>query len=41
LRDLINTGEVAAFMDDVIVRTKKEERYDKIVKKVLRKMTSM
>jgi len=38
LRDLINTGEVAAFMDDVLVGTEEEEEHDKIVEKVLRRM---
>jgi len=38
LRDLINTGEVAAFMDDVLVRTEKEEKHNKIVKEVLKRM---
>jgi len=38
LRDLINTGEVAVFMDNVLVGTEKEEKHDKIVKKVLRRM---
>jgi len=38
LRDLINTGEVAAFMDDVLVGTEKEEKHDKIVEEVLRRM---
>jgi len=38
LRDLINTGEVAAFIDNVLVETEEEERYDKIVKEVLRRM---
>ena len=38
LRDLINTGKVAAFMDDVLVRTEKEEKHDKIVEEVLRRM---
>jgi len=31
LRDLINTGEVAAFMDNVLVGTEEEEKHDKIV----------
>ena len=31
LRDLINTGEVAAFMDDVLVGTEEEEKHDGIV----------
>jgi len=38
LRDLINTGEVAVFMDNVLVGTEKEEKHDEIVKKVLRRM---
>jgi len=37
LRNLINTGEVASFMDDVSVETEEEE-YNKIVKEVLRKL---
>jgi len=38
LRDLINTGEVAAFMDNVLVETEEEEKHDKIVEEVLRRM---
>jgi len=38
LRDLINTGEVAVFMDNILVGTEKEERHDKIVEEVLRRM---
>jgi len=39
LRDLINTGEIAAFMDDILVGTEEEEeKYNKIVEKVLRRM---
>jgi len=38
LRDLINTGEVVVFMDDVLVETKEEEKHNKIVKEVLRRM---
>jgi len=38
LRDLINTGEVAAFMDDVLVGTEEEEKHDEIVEEVLRRM---
>jgi len=39
LRDLINTGEVAVFMDDVLVGTEEEEKkYDKIVEEVLRRI---
>ena len=38
LRDPINIGEVATFMDDVLVETEEEERHDKIVEKVLRRI---
>jgi len=38
LRDLINTREVAAFMDNVLVGTEKEEKHDEIVEEVLRRM---
>jgi len=38
LRDLINTGEVTVFMDDILVGTEEEEKYDEIVEEVLRKM---
>jgi len=38
LRDLINTGEVAVFMDNVLVGTKNEKQHNKIVEEVLKKM---
>ena len=38
LRDLINTGKVAVFIDDVIVGTKTEEGYDEIVTEVIRRL---
>jgi len=38
LRDLINEGKVAAFVDDVLVETEEEEGYDEIVEKVLRQL---
>ena len=38
LRDLINKGKVAAFVDDVLVGTEIEERHDKIVKEILREL---
>ena len=38
LRDLINTGKVAAFIDDVIVGTKTEEGHDEIVAEVIRRL---
>ena len=31
----MRTGEVASFIDDVIVGTEKEERHNKIVEKVV------
>jgi len=38
LRDLINTGKVAVFIDDVIMETKTEEEHDEIVAEVIRKL---
>ena len=38
LRDLINTGKVAVFIDDVIVGTEIEEWHDKIVAEVIRRL---
>ncbi len=38
LRDLINTGKVAAFIDDVIVGTDTEEGHDEIVVEVIRRL---
>jgi len=38
LRDLINEGKVAAFVDDVLVGTETEEGHDKIVKEILRRL---
>jgi len=38
LRDLINTEDVVAFMNNVLVGTEDERRYDKIFEKVLRRM---
>ena len=38
LRDLVNEGKVAVFVDNVLVETKTEEGYDKIVEKVLRRL---
>jgi len=35
-QDLINTGEVVSFTDNVIVRTEEEERHDEIVEKVIK-----
>jgi len=38
LRDLINKGKVAAFIDDVLVGTETEEGHDEIVKEILRRL---
>jgi len=38
LRDLINKGEIAAFMDDVLVGMEEEEKHDRMVEEVLRRM---
>jgi len=36
LRDLINKGNVAFFIDDILVATETVEKYDKIVEEVLK-----
>jgi len=38
LRDMINKGKVAAFVDNVLVRTETKEGYNEIVEKVLRRL---
>ena len=38
LRDLINEGKVAAFVDDVLVETETEEGHDEIVKEILKRL---
>jgi len=38
LRDLINTGKVAAFIDNIIVGTESEEGYDELVEKVIKRL---
>jgi len=38
LRDLINKGKVAAFVDDVLVGTKTEKGHDEIVEEMLRRL---
>ena len=37
-RDMINKGDVATFIDDVLVATETEEEHDEIVKEVLRRL---
>ena len=38
LRNMINKGKVVAFIDNILVRTEIEERYDEIVEEVLRRL---
>ena len=38
LWDLINTGEVASFIDNIIVGTEEEERYNKVVEEVVKRL---
>jgi len=38
LRDLINTGKVIAFIDDIIIGMETEKRHDKIVAEVIRRL---
>ena len=38
LQDLINTGKVASFIDDIIVRTEGEEGHNKLVEEVVRRL---
>jgi len=38
LRDLINTGKVGSFIDNIIVGTESEEGHDKLVEEILKKL---
>jgi len=38
LRDLVNKGKVATFVDNVLVGTETKERHDEIVEEVLRRL---
>ena len=38
LRDLINIGKVAVFIDNVIVGTEDKEEYDELVAEVMRRL---
>ena len=38
LRDLINTGKVVAFIDDVIIETETEKGHDELVTEVIRRL---
>jgi len=39
LEDLINTGEVVSFIDDIIIEMEEKEGHDKIVEEVVRRLT--
>ena len=38
LQDLVNTGEVACFIDDVILGTEKKEGYNKVVEEIMKRL---
>ena len=38
LRDLINTGKVVVFIDDVIVEIEMEERHDELVAEIIKRL---
>jgi len=38
LRDLINKGKVAAFVDDILVGTETEEEHDEIIEEILKRL---
>ena len=38
LQDLINTGKMASFIDNIIIGTETKEEYNKIVEKVIRRL---
>jgi len=36
---LVNTGKVVSFIDNVVVEMEKEEGYDEVVEKVVKRLT--
>ena len=38
LRDLINTGKIESFIDNMMVETKSKERHDELVEEILRRI---
>jgi len=38
LQDLINTGKVASFIDNIIIGTETEEEYNELVEEVVRRL---
>jgi len=41
LRDLINMGKVAAFIDNVVVRTEDKERHDELVAEIIKRLEEL
>jgi len=41
LKDIINEGKVAAFVDNILVETEIEKEHDEIVEKVLKKLENI
>jgi len=39
LQDLINTGEVVSFIDNIIVEIEKKNRHDEVVKEIVKRLT--
>ena len=39
LQDLINTGEVVSFIDNIIVEIEKKKRHDEVVKEIVKRLT--
>ena len=38
LKDLINTGKVAVFIDNMIIRTENKEEHDKLVAEIIKRL---
>ena len=38
LRDLINMGKVAVFIDNMIIETENKEEYDKLVAEIIKRL---
>ncbi len=41
LRNLINTGKVESFINNIIVGTESEKKYDELIKKILKRLERM
>jgi len=38
LQDLINTDKVASFINNIIIETKKEEKHNKVVEEIIKRL---